>query len=79
MFNKVDETIPLLPKKENVLAIYIKSVKISSGAAYGLVCCNSNAIIETNEKKLNEDSTKNQSELAALLAALQYADAKKKN
>jgi hypothetical protein len=75
IFNKVDETIPLLPEKK-VLAIYIKSVKTSYGVALNLICCYSIAIIETIQVKLNENSTKNKSELAALLANLKYADAK---
>ena len=79
MFNKVDETIPLLPLKENALAIYVKSVKTPTGVSFGLVCCNSDAIIETRKEKLNKLSTENQTELAALLAALEYADAEKNN
>jgi ribonuclease HI len=68
----VEEEVPLLPQEVNSLAIYSTSHKTSTSVKLAVVCCSTNAVVNTSKMNLSENTTENQAELSALLLALQF-------
>ncbi|EFX78030.1 hypothetical protein DAPPUDRAFT_246816 [Daphnia pulex] len=67
------EAFSLLSQERNSLVIYGTSYKSTAGIEFGVVCCSASNIIHTFQETLSTNTTEDQAELLALLAAVKYA------